>query len=70
MAEAASIINGFAGSTNFAGPSCRYCGAWHTGTCPRIEEIDYYPDGSIKRVKLRDPYSFAEPVRVAEEDSE
>jgi len=32
---------------------CRYCGGYHAGTCLMIEEIEYYPDGSVKRVKLR-----------------
>lgn len=34
--------------------NCPYCGAyWHSAICPRVEEIEYYPDGLIKRVKLR-----------------
>jgi len=33
--------------------SCSYCGSYHMGVCPRIEEIEYYPNGSVKRVKLR-----------------
>jgi hypothetical protein len=42
-------------STN-AMPTCSYCGGWHTGMCPRIKSIDYYPDGSIKHVELVHPH--------------
>ncbi len=37
---------------------CPYCGASHAGACTRVEEVEYYPDGALKRVKLRP----AEPV--------
>ena len=33
--------------------SCFYCGYIHDGICPRIEEIEYHPDGSTKRVKFK-----------------
>jgi hypothetical protein len=33
-------------------PTCNYCGSWHTGICPRVAEIEYYEDGTVKRVKL------------------
>lgn len=32
--------------------SCKYCGGYHTGVCPRIEAIKYYPNGEIKEIKL------------------
>ena len=35
-------------------PGCPYCAAQHAGTCPRVEEMEYYPDGALKRVKLRE----------------
>ena len=34
---------------------CGYCGNYHDGMCPRVEEIEYHNDGTVKRVKLRDP---------------
>ena len=34
-------------------PACSYCGYYHEGTCPRVEELEYYPDGALKRVRLR-----------------
>ena len=32
---------------------CRYCGLTHATACPRIEEIEYFQNGAVKRVKLR-----------------
>ena len=37
---------------------CRYCSThnswtWHSGFCPKIKNIEYYPDGTIKKVELR-----------------
>ena len=29
---------------------CGHCGNFHQGTCPRIKEIEYWPDGTVKRV--------------------
>jgi hypothetical protein len=37
-----------------SGP-CAYCAGYHTGVCPRIESIDYHPDGTVAHVKLRPP---------------
>lgn len=34
---------------------CTYCGAYHSAICPRIESIEYFPNGRVKRVVLRDP---------------
>jgi hypothetical protein len=34
---------------------CVYCdGEHHPQKCPRVEEIEYYPNQAIKRVKLRE----------------
>jgi hypothetical protein len=33
--------------------ACGFCGYWHGPTCPNIEEIEYFPDGRVKRFKLR-----------------
>lgn len=42
--------------------TCPYCGVTHFGNqlCPRVTAIEYYPDGSIKRVEL--DYPFVPPV--------
>ena len=34
---------------------CGHCGLMHTGPCPRIKAIEYYPDGTVKRVEYREP---------------
>jgi hypothetical protein len=45
-------------SSTFAGlngqPSCRWCpNTWHGGPCPRVEELEFHENGSVKRVKFR-----------------
>ena len=49
---AAASVPGYATGGNI--PACGYCGAWHSGTCPRIKSIDYYPNGSVKHVEFHD----------------
>lgn len=34
-------------------PSCTFCGGYHSGVCSRVEEIEYFENGTIRRVKLR-----------------
>ena len=34
---------------------CGHCGMIHDSVCPRIKAIDYYPDGTIKRVEYGVP---------------
>jgi len=38
---------------------CGHCGSWHGPACPRVKAIEYYPDGTIKRVEYNDfpPFS-------------
>ena len=36
---------------------CAYCGMIHTGVCPRVKAIEYYPDGIVKRVEFVDSES-------------
>jgi hypothetical protein len=31
---------------------CEYCGLTHDTICPRIQAIEYHPDGAIKRVEF------------------
>jgi hypothetical protein len=33
---------------------CRFCGGYHSGTCPRVKAIEYHQDGSVKRVEFYD----------------
>ena len=35
-------------------PTCLHCGMWHTGPCPRIKSIEYFPNGTVKRVEYHD----------------
>lgn len=30
---------------------CGHCGCWHQGACPRIKTIEYYPNGTIKKIE-------------------
>jgi hypothetical protein len=30
---------------------CGHCGMIHGGPCPRIKAIEYYPDGTVKRIE-------------------
>jgi hypothetical protein len=32
--------------------NCPHCGMIHQTTCPRIKALDYYPDGTVKRVEF------------------
>jgi hypothetical protein len=38
--------------TLLAYPKCRWCSYYHDGVCSLVKAIDYYPDGSIKRVEF------------------
>jgi hypothetical protein len=31
---------------------CGYCGMLHGSRCPSIQAIEYYPDGTVKRVEF------------------
>jgi hypothetical protein len=32
-------------------PTCQHCGFMHSGVCSRIKSIEYYANGTIKRVE-------------------
>ena len=34
--------------------NCGHCGCSHNGTCQRIKAMEYYPDGTVKRVEYHD----------------
>jgi hypothetical protein len=42
---------------------CHHCDCYHTGTCSKIKAIEYYPDGTVKRVEYYDPPML--PTRLA-----
>jgi len=35
--------------------NCQWCGLIHTspGVCPMVKALEYYPDGTLKRVELK-----------------
>ena len=41
---------------------CSYCGNIHATICPRIQEIEYHPDGRVKRVVFF-PYLLNIPLQ-------
>ncbi len=40
---------------------CPHCGMGHTGTCPRVKAIDYYENGTVKRVEYHQEY-YSRPI--------
>lgn len=34
---------------------CGHCGLWHSGPCPRVKSIEYYPNGTIKSIEYHKP---------------
>jgi hypothetical protein len=45
---------------------CPYCGAYHPGTCHRVKSIEYFANGTIKKVKLND--YFQQPTEHSEKE--
>lgn len=52
MSFTTSFTQGTVPRTDASKP-CQWCGRIHTGVCPLVEEIEYYPGGSVKRVKFK-----------------
>jgi hypothetical protein len=47
-------------------PCCPYCGCYHTTpTCGRVKAIEYYPNGTIKRVELHDIATYYDTTPVS-----
>jgi hypothetical protein len=43
--------NGFMGRrTLFAEKACQHCGGVHVRKCPAVKQLEYHPDGKVKRV--------------------
>lgn len=57
----------YAPESGIKGPEyCRWCSddcqkISHGGPCPRVESIEYHPNGTIKKVTFRDPFRVQEP---------
>lgn len=41
--------------SGYAGKSCPHCGQYHTAICPRIRALDFFADGTVKRVEYWPP---------------
>lgn len=39
---------------------CRYCGGFHMAKCPLVRAIEYFPDGTVKKVEFHAP----EPIPI------
>jgi hypothetical protein len=40
---------------------CAFCDGYHGGRCPHVKSIEYYKDGSVKRVEFLTPNDYAWP---------
>lgn len=45
-------------------PNCRYCGYSHDGVCPRVREIEYHQNGTVKRVSFFKGMDVADYVHI------
>lgn len=41
---------------------CQHCGVGHIGVCPWVKAIEYYPDGTVKRVEFHPPVQQIESI--------
>lgn len=39
---------------------CGWCGLYHGPTCFRVKAIEYHPNGTVRRVELREPWQHPE----------
>lgn len=46
--------------------SCYWCGLIHVGggICPRVREIEYYPNGTVKRVEFHPQMPIVPPMTI------
>ena len=40
---------------------CRWCGLIHGPRCPSVKAIEYFPDGTVKRVEFMTPSDYLVP---------
>jgi hypothetical protein len=38
--------------------TCKHCGLIHDEVCSRIKSIEYYQDGTVKKVEYHDPQNI------------
>jgi len=56
--------------TSDAAQKCRYCGSItpHQGICPSVKAMEYYPDGTIKRVEMKTAQDYPPVVSSSPRD--
>jgi hypothetical protein len=47
-------MNATVNSAGVVRQPCQHCGMIHATTCPKIKAIEYYQDGSTKRIEFHD----------------
>lgn len=48
---------------------CRYCGTYHGPACPLIKAIEYYPDGTVKRVEFKTAKDYPQSIQIGAQPS-
>lgn len=43
--------------------TCPYCGICHTGRCPQLRSIEYYPNGTIKKITYENGQPEPPPIQ-------
>ena len=46
------------------GTPCSHCGYFHMGPCPRIKSIEYFPNGTIKRIDYHESKTGLENIKT------
>lgn len=53
-------------STSAVNPKCAYCGQMpHPGVCPTVKAIEYYADGTVKRVEFKTAADYSQSYSTA-----
>lgn len=43
---------------------CPHCGMLHGGICHLVKAIEYYPDGTVKRIEFKGPADYPQATIV------
>lgn len=52
--------------TGMGNEPCPHCGMTHATTCPKIKAIEYFEDGSVKRVEFMTTADYLAPIATAQ----
>lgn len=56
--------------TSAISSNCAWCGGLHPQTiCPKVKAIDYYPDGTMKRVEFKVAADYGPPIPLGGQHS-